>query len=58
MSHEERADLEAELERGRAAISAGQGIAGDELLARTQVLMKLVVAPEAAAQVLVRKRSP
>jgi hypothetical protein len=36
MSHEERADLEAELERGRTAISAGHGIAGDELLARVR----------------------
>jgi hypothetical protein len=33
MSFEERVDLEAELERGRAAIAAGQGISGDGLLA-------------------------
>ena len=36
MSPEERADLEAELERGRAAISAGRGISGAELLARVR----------------------
>ena len=36
MTPEERADLEAELERGRAAIAAGQGISGDELLARVR----------------------
>jgi hypothetical protein len=36
MSPEERADLEAELERGRAAISAGQGIVGGALLARVR----------------------
>jgi hypothetical protein len=33
---EERADLEAELDRGRAAIAAGQGISGDELLTRVR----------------------
>jgi hypothetical protein len=36
MTPEERADLEAELERGRAAIAAGQGISADELLARVR----------------------
>lgn len=36
MTPEERADLEAELERGRAAIGAGRGISGDELLARVR----------------------
>jgi hypothetical protein len=36
MTPEERADLEAELERGRAAIAAGKGISGDELLARVR----------------------
>jgi hypothetical protein len=36
MSPEERADLEAELDRGRAAIAAGRGISGDELLARVR----------------------
>jgi hypothetical protein len=36
MTSEERADLEAELERGRAAIAAGQGISGEELLARVR----------------------
>ena len=36
MTPEERADLEAELERGRAAIAAGRGISGDELLARVR----------------------
>jgi hypothetical protein len=36
MTSEERADLEAELERGRAAIASGQGISGDELLARVR----------------------
>jgi hypothetical protein len=36
MSPEERADLEAELERGRAAIAAGRGISADELLARVR----------------------
>jgi len=36
MTAEERAGLEAELERGRAAIAAGQGISGDELLARVR----------------------
>jgi hypothetical protein len=36
MTPEERADLEAELERGRAAIAAGQGISGDELLPRVR----------------------
>jgi hypothetical protein len=36
MTAEERADLEAELERGRAAIAAGKGISGDELLARVR----------------------
>jgi hypothetical protein len=36
MTPEERADLEAEVERGRAAIAAGQGISGDELLARVR----------------------
>ena len=36
MTPEERADLEAELERGRAAIAAGQGISRDELLARVR----------------------
>ncbi len=36
MTSEERADLEAELERGRAAIAAGQGISGAELLARVR----------------------
>jgi hypothetical protein len=36
MSPEERADLEAELDRGRVAIAAGRGISGDELLARVR----------------------
>ena len=36
MTPEERADLEAELERGRSAIAAGKGISGDELLARVR----------------------
>src|SRR5262249_26611938 len=36
MKPEERADLEAELERGRAAIAAGKGISGDELLVRVR----------------------
>jgi hypothetical protein len=36
MTPEERADLEAELERGREAIVAGRGISGDELLARVR----------------------
>ena len=36
MTPEERADLEAEIERGRAAIAAGGGISGDELLARVR----------------------
>ena len=36
MTPEERADLEAELDRGRAAIAAGQGISGDELLGRVR----------------------
>jgi hypothetical protein len=34
MTPEERADLQTGLERGRAAIAAGRGIPGDELLAR------------------------
>jgi hypothetical protein len=34
MSPEERADLEAEMVRGRAAIAAGHGISDDDLLAR------------------------
>jgi hypothetical protein len=36
MTPEERADLETELGRGRAAIAARQGISGDELLARVR----------------------
>jgi hypothetical protein len=37
-------------------LAAGRAISGDELArARTRDLMKLVVAPEAAAQILVRK---
>ena len=36
MTPEERADLEAELERGRVAIAEGRGISGDELLARVR----------------------
>jgi hypothetical protein len=36
MTPEERADLEAELERGRSAITAGQGVSADELLARVR----------------------
>jgi hypothetical protein len=36
MTPEERADLDAEIERGRAAIAAGRGISGDELLARVR----------------------
>jgi hypothetical protein len=36
MTPEERADLEAELERGRVAIAAGRGISGEELLARVR----------------------
>jgi hypothetical protein len=36
MTPEERADLEAELDRGRAAIAAGRGISADELLARVR----------------------
>jgi hypothetical protein len=36
MTPEERADLEAEIDRGRAAIAGGQGISGDELLARVR----------------------
>lgn len=36
MTPEERADLEAELDRGRAAIAGGQGMSGDELLARVR----------------------
>ena len=36
MTPDERANLEAELERGRAAIDAGQGISGDELLSRVR----------------------
>jgi hypothetical protein len=36
MTPEERADLEAELERGRAAIAAGGGISGDDLLTRVR----------------------
>lgn len=33
MTQQEHADLEAELDRGRAAIAAGRGISADELLA-------------------------
>jgi hypothetical protein len=36
MTSEEGADLEAEFERGRAAIAAGQGSSGDALLARVR----------------------
>ena len=36
MTPEERADLDADLERGRAAIAAGEGISGDQLLARVR----------------------
>jgi hypothetical protein len=36
MTAEERAALEAEIERGRADITAGLGIAADELLARVR----------------------
>jgi len=36
MSPEERADLEAEIDRGRAAIAEGRGVSGDELLARVR----------------------
>ena len=36
MTPEERADLEAELERGREAIAAGRGMSGDDLLARVR----------------------
>jgi hypothetical protein len=36
MTPEERADLEAELERGRAAIAAGRGVSGIELLERVR----------------------
>jgi len=36
MTPEERADLEAELDPARAAIAAGRGISGDELLARVR----------------------
>jgi hypothetical protein len=36
MTPEERAELEAEVERGRAAIAAGQGISGADLLARVR----------------------
>jgi len=36
MTPEERADLEAELERGRAAIAAGRGLSADELLTRVR----------------------
>jgi len=36
MTPEERADLEAELDRGRVAIAAGRGISSDELLARVR----------------------
>jgi hypothetical protein len=36
MSPEERADLEAEIARGRAAIAAGRGISADDLLTRVR----------------------
>lgn len=36
MTPEERAELEAELECGRAAIAAGHGISGADLLARVR----------------------
>jgi hypothetical protein len=36
MTAEERAALEAEIERGRADILAGKGISGDDLLARVR----------------------
>ena len=36
MTAEERADLEAEIERGRADIAAGRGISGEALLARVR----------------------
>jgi hypothetical protein len=36
MTPEERADLEAELERGRAAIAAGRGISAHDLLVRVR----------------------
>jgi O-acetylhomoserine/O-acetylserine sulfhydrylase-like pyridoxal-dependent enzyme len=38
MTIEERADLEAEMERGRADLAAGRGMSGDELLARVRAL--------------------
>jgi hypothetical protein len=40
MTPEERADPEAEIECGGACVACGQGISGDELLARAPVLMK------------------
>ena len=36
MTPEERADLGAEIERGRAAIAGGQGISSDELRSRVR----------------------
>ena len=36
MTPEERADLEAEIERGRVAIASGQGISAQDLLARVR----------------------
>jgi predicted transcriptional regulator len=38
MTPAERADLEAEIDRGRADIAAGRGITADELLARVRAL--------------------
>lgn len=36
MTPDEHADLEADLERGRAAIAAGHGISAEDLLARVR----------------------
>ena len=38
MTPAERADLEAEIERGRADIAAGRGISAEELLTRVRAL--------------------
>jgi hypothetical protein len=38
MTPAERADLEAEIERGRAEIAAGRGISAEDLLARVRAL--------------------
>jgi hypothetical protein len=38
MTAEERADLDATIERGRAEIAAGKGVSPEELLARVRAL--------------------